>query len=273
MLIQTKIVLNDSPEPVPSPFRYACGNEPVVGDRVEWHSGDSAFGEGVVLAVPSPIMDGNIEMRRDGGNVGSWWPSSLQLVSRAQPITCDGCHRSAAPETLTPGIVRGVAGAVCAECASRAKYPVDRGDDRLDALAYAMGVQLVPEAAGRAYHKFRRICEIEFGPVSSLPPGVSSAPYPEPTLEQRYAAFRETVERVVREEAPRATVVTDRGLMKIINKGRVPCCLVWFRCGDGKEQEWGLLDDEDAAKFERFLRCQILQELKKVGARAMGAKK
>ncbi len=92
--------------------------------------------------------------------------------------------------------------------------------------------------------------------------------YEKPDLPTRYAAFRETVERIVREEAPNAKVVTD------VTRGRDARLLYDIRLGTETLSGSRLADEWPNAgdPNQQWLRADIAAALRRLGARAMGAK-
>lgn len=95
--------------------------------------------------------------------------------------------------------------------------------------------------------------------------GDAPKPTPNPSLPDRYAAFRETVERVVGEEAPAVRVVTDfHG--RAGGRG-----VAWLSCEDQKTFiELSL--DAPAEMVKRSARDRLEAIRRNLGQRAMGAK-
>lgn len=92
-------------------------------------------------------------------------------------------------------------------------------------------------------------------------------PVDDPSLESRYAAFRETVERVVREVAPKAPVVTDRVFG---NEERADGILVMFT--DGLIEELVFPFTHTDATFAFTFRYHLDTYLMAAGKRVTGAK-
>lgn len=85
---------------------------------------------------------------------------------------------------------------------------------------------------------------------------------------QRYAAFRETVERVVREEAPNARVVTDMTTATILGE-RPAQFIVDFAWGQYRRQ-WAHDFDAPVAQFQTSIRQHCECAIREAGERAMG---
>lgn len=92
---------------------------------------------------------------------------------------------------------------------------------------------------------------------------------PTPTPAELYTRFRATVERVVREEAPNARVVTD--VTPAIPRERPAQFLVDFEWGQYRRQ-WSHNFDAPTAQFESSIRQHCECALREAGARAMGRK-
>lgn len=92
---------------------------------------------------------------------------------------------------------------------------------------------------------------------------------PTPTPAELYTRFRATVERVVREEAPNARVVTD--VTPAIPRERPAQFLVDFEWGQYRRQ-WSHNFDAPVTQFESSIRQHCEFALREAGARAMGRK-
>lgn len=92
---------------------------------------------------------------------------------------------------------------------------------------------------------------------------------PAPTPAELYTRFRETVERVVREEAPNARVVTD--VTPAILRERPAQFLVDFEWGQYRRQ-WSHNFNAPVTQFESSIRQHCECALREAGARAMGRK-
>jgi hypothetical protein len=95
---------------------------------------------------------------------------------------------------------------------------------------------------------------------------------PAPPLADRYAAFRETVERVVREEAPAVRVVTDWSAMPWGGREREPHGFSDLRLDGEAAISSHALHAIDVEAWERDIRRDLSTLRERLGARAMGRK-
>lgn len=106
--------------------------------------------------------------------------------------------------------------------------------------------------------------------ISPAPLGAVDARVEPPTIDlpSRYAAFRETVERVVRERAPAARIVTD---WHGDTANRVAGCVAWVTVADVTVECACSLGMSERTVAEYVAdRVDLLCD--KLGARAMGKK-
>lgn len=121
-----------------------------------------------------------------------------------------------------------------------------------------------PEFMYRVQPRFQMYAHPKF-PAAVYDP----EPQPAPTPAELYTRFRETVERVVREEAHGARVVTD--VTPAILRERPAQFLVDFEWGQYRRQ-WSHNFDAPVTQFESSIRQHCECALREAGARAMGRK-